>query len=132
MKKLSFHHSIMIYFIFIAVSAASVLPSALTNKSGTAGVLIPLCALPAGAVFCFVINYIYKNFSSAREFLEVNFGEKNCQNSFAFYNCSTRPMFRYAFKKFRLANRANAQLCRQGNKHNCADGSCVFRRSKRV
>lgn len=76
MKKLSFHHTLMLYFIYIAVSSVSVLPYALTNKSGTAGVLIPFFALPLALIFCLVINYIYKNYSSAEEFLKQNFGEK--------------------------------------------------------
>lgn len=76
MKKLSFHHTLMIYFIFIAVSSVSVLPSALTKKAGTAGILAPLCALPLAAVFFLGINHIYKNYSSLSEFLIANFGEK--------------------------------------------------------
>lgn len=76
MKKISFHHILMLYFIFIAVSSVSVLPFALTNKAGKSGILISLCALPAAAIFCAVMNYIYKNHSSASEFLRAYFGEK--------------------------------------------------------
>ena len=76
MKKLSLHHILMLYFIFIAVCSVSVLPFAITNKAGKSGILIPLCALPVAAVFCTVMNYIYKNYSSALEFLRACFGEK--------------------------------------------------------
>ena len=76
MKRILSHHILMLYFMFIAVFSVSVLPSALTSKAGTAGIIIPACALPAAAIFCLVINYIYKNYSTAGEFLKENFGER--------------------------------------------------------
>ena len=76
MKKLSFHHSLMLYYIFIATSSVSVLPFAITNKAGKAGVISIFCALPVVVIFCALLSSVYKKNSSIGEFLSENFGEK--------------------------------------------------------
>ena len=76
MKKISFHHSLMLYFIFIATSSVSVLPFAVTESAGKAGIISIFCALPAAVVLLAVMSFIYKKNLSINEFLSENFGKK--------------------------------------------------------